>query len=149
MARELVKALGAADFETRLSAIEELTLEPEEARRKLVTILSDVRVDVHARIWSMIGLLMVEGETDDAAMQALIVCVDDATPVVRRSAIDLLGHLKVERAVAKIGEHLDDHEAIDSAWFDDDSTPAQAAQRALLAIGSRSARALLADNDPG
>jgi len=73
----------------------------------------------------------------------LIRCVDDPRVTVRRGAIEVLGHLRVEGAITRIAVHLGEHEAVEEAWFDDDSTPSQAATRALEAIGSTEALALL------
>jgi HEAT repeat protein len=147
MGLDLVKALASSDFEIRLRAIEELTRRPDDARRELAVILSDVSIGVHARVWAMIALLRVGCEADPSVVQSLMLCIDDAAPVVRRSAIEVVGHLKVEEAVGKVADHLSDHDPIESAWFDDDSTPAQAARRSLLAIGSPEAIALLADTE--
>jgi len=56
--------------------------------------------------------------------------------VVRRSAIETLGLLNVASAVPRIAHHLTDEATIPEAWFDDTSTPAQAARRALESIGT-------------
>jgi HEAT repeat protein len=144
MGLDLVKALASSDFEIRLRAIEELTRRPDEARRELAAILSDVSMAIHARVWAMIALLQVGCEADPSVVQSLMLCLDDPAPVVRRSAIEVVGHLKIEAAVEKVADHLSDHAPIESAWFDDESTPAQAARRSLLAIGSPDAISLLA-----
>jgi hypothetical protein len=42
-------------------------------------------------------------------------------------------------AVTEIASHLSDDQPIPEAWFNDTSTPAQAARRALQAIGTSAA----------
>jgi hypothetical protein len=44
--------------------------------------------------------------------------------------------------------HLDNNEDIVWAWFDDESAPAQAAKRALEAIGTPDALAIVASSPP-
>jgi len=60
--------------------------------------------------------------------------------------IETLGELKVDWAVAQIADHLTDHETIDGAWFDDDSTPSEAARCALESIGTPEAVRVLASH---
>jgi hypothetical protein len=55
----------------------------------------------------------------------------------------------VESAVPQLANLLADFEPIESAWFDDNSTPSQAAARALEAIASADALALLTRHRPG
>jgi hypothetical protein len=52
--------------------------------------------------------------------------------------------MKVDWAVAQIADHLTDHEKVDGAWFDDDSTPSEAARCALESIGTSDAVRALA-----
>jgi hypothetical protein len=73
--------------------------------------------------------------------------LNDQAAIVRRSAIDLLGHLKAHGATSKVAEHLNDQEPVEGAWFDDESTPGQAARRFLLTVDSPEAAGLLANAD--
>jgi HEAT repeat protein len=149
MVLDLVRALNASELQTRLDAIENLTHDPDDARQKLVAILAEPSFGVRARVWAMIALIQVGCGTDHAVMNSLILCLDDHSAVVRRSAIDLLGHLKAHGAASKIAEHLNDNEPVEGAWFDDDATPGQAARRFLLVVDSPEAAALLANADRG
>lgn len=146
MPLELVEALNAPGISARVDAIEKLARQPDDARPKLAAILVDVRSGTRARIWAMIALCQVGGDAGNVAVQALVRCVDDSEAAVRRSAIDVLGHLGVASAASRIAAHLSDHEAVKEGWFDDDSTPSQAAGRALKAIGTPEALALLAES---
>lgn len=70
----------------------------------------------------------------DAAeiLRGIVESLTDASPIVRRSAVETLGILRVHSAVPQIAKCLTDHASIPDAWFDDDSTPAQAARCACL-----------------
>jgi HEAT repeat protein len=143
MALDLLSALNSPEIGVRVDTIEELARQPGDARPKLAAILVDPTAGIRARIWAMIALCQVGCDAGDVAERALVRCVDDPEAVVRRSAIDVLGHLRVATAARTIAAHLDDHDHVEEAWFEDDSTPSQAAKRALRTIGSPEALALL------
>lgn len=152
MISDLLSALNSPEIGVRVDAIEELARQPNEARPKLAAILVEPESGTLARVWAMIALCQIGCDVDDVAEQALVFCVDDPVVAVRRCAIDALGHLRVEAAVTRIAGRLGDHNAVEEAWFSDDSTPSQAARRALEAIGSPEALATLTivtkDEDP-
>lgn len=140
---DLLSAFNSPEIGVRVDAIERLARQPHEARPKLAAILLEPSSGTRARVWAMIALCQVGCDVGDEAEQALLRCVDDPQVTVRRSAIEVLGHLRVEAAISRIAAHLGDDEPVEEPWFDDDSTPSQAATRALEAIGSAEALALL------
>jgi HEAT repeat protein len=147
MVLDLVSALNSPEIGVRVDTIEKLARQPIDARPKLAAILVEPTCGIRARVWAMIALCQVGCDAGDVAEQALVRCVNDPEAVVRRSAIDVLGHLRIGTAVPSIAAHLNDHDPIEEAWFEDHSTPSQAAKRALRTIGSPEALALLAKNE--
>lgn len=146
MVLDVVGELSAPDIGVRLDAIAKLAKQPSDARAKLAAILLEPRSGTCARVWAMVALCTIRCDTGDVAEQALVHCVDDPDAAVRRTAIDTLGHLRLEAAASRIAAHLSDHDAVER-WFGDDSTPSQAARRALRAIRSPEALALLGTNE--
>ena len=122
--------------------------QPDTARPLLAALLVDPAASVRARVWAMLAVCQIKDDERGLASKAVARCANATEAIVRRSAIETLGVLKVEWAVALIADHLTDHEAIPEAWFDDDATPAQAARRALASIGTPEAMRVLASS-PG
>jgi HEAT repeat protein len=139
----LVSALASPDVSVRIETIADLARSPKTARPLLAAIVVDASAPIVARIWAMIGMSQVRDEDDGVVVQALVQVLDAPEVILRRCSIETLGNLKVERAVAKIAEHLTDDEAIPEAWFEDTLTPAQAARQALKTIGTPAAIAAL------
>jgi HEAT repeat protein len=144
MVLDLVALLDSSDISVRVDAVGELVKQPEAARAALVEVLMDAATSTRTRIWAMIAVAQLDDVRDPTVSHALVHCLRFPEAVVRRSAAEMLGFMKVESAVPHIATLLTDHEPIDSAWFDDDATPSLAAVRALEAIASSEALALLA-----
>ncbi len=145
MPQDLIASLAAPDVSVRVSAIASLAKDPDAARPRLVTLIQDDQAPAVARVWGMIALCQLPSDGAAAATDALLACLDAPEPIVRRSAIETLGRLGACAAVWRIADHLNDDAEVAEAWFDDDSTPAHAARRALESIGTPDALALLAD----
>ena len=140
---ELVTSLSSPDITVRVTAIGESVRQPDAYRPVLATILADAQLAVRPRVWAMIAVCQSQHVAEPALLRGLLACLADAEPIVRRSAIETLEVLRVEEAVPEIAAHLSDHAPIPDAWFDDQSTPSQAAKRALESIGSAEALRLL------
>jgi len=145
MTLELQTALASPDISVRVDAVEELAQKPDVARPLVAALLLDPDVPVVARLWSMITICVIKDDDKATAANALVQSINAAEAIVRRCAIETLGELKIDWAVARIAEHLTDHEVVEP-WFDDDSTPSQAARRALESIGTSEAMRLLASH---
>ncbi len=89
----------------------------------------------------MVALCQIGDDHEPDVSRALVHCLTDPEAIVRRSALETLGVLRVAWAVPQIAACLSDRTPIPEAWFDDDATPSQAARRALEAIGSPEAKA--------
>ncbi|HEY3498218.1 MAG TPA: hypothetical protein VGK73_26150 [Polyangiaceae bacterium] len=142
--QDLVAALSASDVMVRVAAIGDLVRQPEAARPQLAVILADLALPPRPRVWAMIAICHVGHGDAPEILRGLLDSLTDASPIVRRSAVETLGVLRVHSAVPQIAKCLMDHAPIPEAWFDDDATPAQAARRALALIASPEAKALLA-----
>jgi HEAT repeat protein len=141
---ELRAALASPDMAVRMDAVEQLTQKPDVARPLVVDLLLDPDTPVLGRVWAMITICVIKDDDQGIAARALVQSMNAAEGIVRRCAIEVLGELKADWAIAQIAEHLTDHELIDKGWFDDDSTPSQAARRALESMGTPEAASLLA-----
>jgi hypothetical protein len=137
-------ALASPDISVRLEAVAELARKPDVARPLVVALLVDPDTPVIARVWAMLTIYLIKDDSQGMAFRALVQSLDAVEGIVRRCAIEVLGELKADRAVAQIADHLTDHETIDGAWFEDDSTPSEAARRALESIGTPEALRVLA-----
>ena len=74
------------------------------------------------------------------------------TELLRRTYLaDVLasGVMVAEQSIGDISAHLDDHQEVRGAWFEDDCRPSQAAESALRQIGTPEALALLAGRAAG
>jgi HEAT repeat protein len=142
--RELVAALSSADIMVRVEAIADFVRRPDGLRPALAAILVDAALPLRPRVWAMIALCQMGEREDVLVSQALVDCLTDPAPIIRRSALETLGVLRVHSAVRQIAGCLADHAPIPEAWFDDDATPSQAAKRALESIASPEAKAILA-----
>jgi len=141
--RDLVAALSAPDVMVRVAAIGDIVREPEAARPVLATIVADSALPPRPRVWAMIAICQIGSGDASEISRELVGCLTDVSPLVRRSAIETLGILRVHSAVPQIAACLTDHASIPEAWFDDDATPSQAARRALASIASPEANAFL------
>jgi HEAT repeat protein len=137
--QDLVTSLSSPDLMVRVAAIGESVRQPDAYRPVFAAILADVRLPVRPRVWTMIAVCQIQHVGEPAVLRGLLACLADVEPIVRRSAIETLGALRIEQAVPEIAAHLSDHAVIPEAWFDDQSTPSQAAKRALESIGSAEA----------
>jgi uncharacterized protein DUF6869/uncharacterized protein DUF4339 len=144
MTLDIRSALSSPDISSRLDAVVELTRAPDVARPGVAALVVAEDAPVLARVWAMLTICLIKDDSEGLAARALVQSATAAEGIVRRCAIDTLGYLKVDWAVAAIAEHLTDHETIDGGWFDDDSTPAEAARRALESIGTPDALRALA-----
>jgi HEAT repeat protein len=140
----VVAALSSPDLEKRIDAVGELVERGELVRPILISVLTEPSLPVLPRVWAMIALSQGGHVDDPAVPAALVSCLTDSSALIRRSAIDMLGELRAVSAVPHLAACLADHTPIPEAWFDDTATPAQAAKRALEAIGSPEAFAALA-----
>lgn len=144
MTLDVQSALASPDISVRLEAVVELARRPDVARPLLAALLVDPDAPVIARVWAMQAICLIKDDSQALAARALVQSLKAVEGIVRRCAIETLGELKADWAVAQIAEHLTDHETIDGAWFDDDSTPSEAARGALESIGTPEAVRLLA-----
>jgi HEAT repeat protein len=135
----LAAALADADIFVRMETIAALVRDPDGSRPVLVNIIGDPTTTVVARLWAMIAICHIGDDKDEHAARAVLGCLSANEAIVRRSAIETLGALKASSAVAPIAHHLTDEQLIPEAWFDDTSSPAQAARRALRSIGTPAA----------
>jgi hypothetical protein len=143
MTLDLRSALASPDISVRLGAVAELARKPDVARPLVAALVVDPDAPVMARVWAILTICLIKDAGRGLAVRALVQSLNAVEGIVRRCAIEALGKLKVDWAVAQIGEHLTDNETIDRAWFDDDSTPAEAARCALESIGTPEAVRLL------
>lgn len=146
MTLELRAALTSPEISERMDAVEKLMQNPHVARPLVVGLLSDPDAPVLGRVWAMITISLIKDDDQGLAARALVQSMNAAEGIVRSCAIEILGELKVDWAVAQIADHLSDHEVIDGSWFDDAATPSQAARLALESIGSPEAVRLLASH---
>lgn len=144
MTLDLRSKLASPDISVRLEAVAELAREPDVARPLVAALLVDSDAPVIARVWAMLTICLIKDDSQGLAARALVQSLNAVEGIVRRCAIETLGKLKVDWAVAQIADHLTDHETIDGAWFDDDSTPSEAARCALETIGTPEAVKVLA-----
>ena len=144
MTLDLRSALASSDISVRLGAVGELARKPDVARPLVAALLVDPDAPAIGRVWAMLTICLIKDDGRGLAARALVQSLNAVEGIVRRCAIEALGKLKVDWAVTQIAEHLTDHETIDGAWFDDDSTPSQAARCALESIGTPEAMRLLA-----
>ena len=140
---EHVAALGSPDISTRIEAIVGLTQQPDAARPALATLIADPDAPVIARVWAMIAICQIKDDARQLASRAIVSSLSAIEAIVRRSALETLGTLKVDWAVQQIADSLNDDEPIPEAWFDDGASPSQAARRALEAIGTPEALRIL------
>ena len=139
MTTHLAAALSSPDIFARIETIAALVQDPNGSRPALVAVTNDPTIDVVARLWAMIAICQIGDDEHGLAARALIQNLSAPEAIIRRCAIETLGSLKVTSAIDLIAGHLTDHVAIPEAWFDDTSTPAEAAKRALEAIGTQGA----------
>jgi hypothetical protein len=146
MTFELRSALSSPDISVRMDAVERLTQKPDVARPLVVGLLLAPDTPVLARVWAMLTICLIKDDSRELAARALVEVMHAEGGIVRRCAIETLGDLEVAWAAAEIAAHLTDHEPIDGGWFDDSSTPSQAARRVLESIGTAEAVRLLAEH---
>lgn len=141
---DLISALASSDVAVRIDAIANLARQPDVARSLLAVSLTASGTSTLAKVWAMIALCHIRDDEAHAASTAVVQCLQDPDAVVRRSAIETLGALGASWTVTAIAAKLVDHASVPDAWFDDNSSPSQAAQRVLQSFGSPEALAALA-----
>jgi HEAT repeat protein len=139
MTQELIAALSSPDVLVRVEAVRRFAEDPVAARPALSGVAMDPAAPMPARVWAMIAMCLIGDDDRGMLSHALSQCMSAREAILRRCAIETLGHLRVEAAVAQIARHLTDDEEIPEAWFDDESSPAEAARRALASIGTPAA----------
>ena len=117
MTLDIRSALSSPDISSRLDAVEELTRAPDVARPGVAALVVAEDAPVLARVWAMLTICLIKDDSEGLAARALVQSATAAEGIVRRCAIETLGCLKVDWAVAAIAEHLTDHETIDGGWF--------------------------------
>jgi HEAT repeat protein len=148
MTTDLATALASPDILARIDTVAEIVQAPDTFRSALVSITADPRSQLVARLWAMIAISQIGDDEHGLAARALIRNLSAPEPILRRSAIETLGLLRITSAVQQIAPHLCDDAAIPEAWFNDNSTPAQAAHRALESIGTPAALEALRSRFP-
>jgi HEAT repeat protein len=146
MTLDFQAALASSDVSVRLEAVAALARQPDIARPLVAALLVDPDAPVVARVWAMLTICLIKDDSQGLVAKVLVQSLNAVEGIVRRCAIETLGELKVDWAVAQIAEHLNDYEAIDGAWFHDDSTPSEAARCALESIGTPEAVRVLASH---
>jgi hypothetical protein len=109
MTLDVQSALASPDISVRLEAVAELARKPDVARPLVAALLVEPEAPVVARVWAMLTIGVIKDDGQALAARAVAQNLNAAEGIVRRCAIETLGELKVDWAVAQIADHLNDH----------------------------------------
>lgn len=136
---ELVRLLGASDFEEKTKALVWAHEKGVAAAPELVAVLRDPGAGVAAQAWAMIALSHTGPAAAEIARETLLEKLSDASPTTRRGAIGTLARLDDVVSCDAIARLLADDTLDPGAWFDEDGVVSGAARAALDQLGSSAA----------
>jgi HEAT repeat protein len=142
----LIADLVGEDQGLRVTACLQLINLGASARARVIDVLASPSNSEMARLWAAIALTRIPDDVDGRVCEALRAALRAPEPGVRAAAIEALGRQGATVAAADIAAHLTDVEEISYAWYDENRTPAQHAERALRLLGTPEALALLSQH---
>ena len=139
----LIADLLGDDHGRRVNASLELVNRGASARGRLIEVLASSSSSEMARVWAAMALARIPDDAEGRVCQVLRATLSAPEPGVRAAAIEALGCQGATSVIADIAALLTDVEPISYAWYDENSTPAQHAERALRLLGTAEALAFL------
>jgi HEAT repeat protein len=130
--------LRSGEIEGCIQAVREASDLGWPAARIADAVLRDSEQPKRSRAWALQALSLFQATHAEFVASAAIAALRDSYAGVRANALAILGRLRQADAVKPISALLTDMEVDPTAW-DDRSTVAEAAARALQAIGTAEA----------